>query len=249
MCVLLANAVVRVEPVRGATHYEFELSTSTDFAPRTASSGRARRCVCRRRRFRSRFRGSTGERASLYWHVRAVAGARFAGVTRALQHGLAGPAEWRQPNDAIGVAPSSRASRVIRWTPVDGATGYQVWFANSDDFNGLIVRPRRSRIRRRPARILRARPTVRNGDGACGTAGSTAGRRTPSGRVRTGRGAEIHTTKSDSAFEATSSRLETVSTRLDRQAAPDARLRSGLRLPANDDRSVHHVYVATERTA
>ena len=108
-------------PVRGATGYQFQLSTREDFladnslvwasdvASPAASVPLALPWI-------------TGEPASLFWRVRAV--------------GQGSPSQWSTPK-AFNMRWLQRPQQLpagpgfVRWSTVDGATGYQVWFQNA----------------------------------------------------------------------------------------------------------------------
>ena len=67
----------------------------------------------------------SGEPASLFWRVRALGPEGVLAVERArrVQHAL----------DATQPKPLKSGPGYIRWSTVDGATGYQVWFLNAND--------------------------------------------------------------------------------------------------------------------
>ena len=65
----------------------------------------------------------TGEPASLYWHVRAVSGKKVSpwSATKAFNM------RWADVPQQLEVTQPG----YIRWTPVDGATSYQVWWVRA----------------------------------------------------------------------------------------------------------------------
>ena len=110
-------------PVKGAQHYEFTLSTS----PLSAGSGLVwddSTLTSPAAAVRIALPWITGNPYSLYARVRAIS------VT-----GKVGP--WtrpygfnvRWPNVPV---PLASPPGLIRWTPVEGATSYQVWYVNTD---------------------------------------------------------------------------------------------------------------------
>jgi hypothetical protein len=110
-------------PVKGAQHYEFTLSTS----PLSAGSGLVwddSTLTSPAAAVRIALPWITGNPYSLYARVRAIA-----------VNGSVGP--WTQPygfNVRWPNVPVPLASPpgLIRWTPVEGATSYQVWYVNTD---------------------------------------------------------------------------------------------------------------------
>jgi hypothetical protein len=108
-------------PVRGATHYQFQLSTREDFmadnsivwssdvSTPAASVPLALPWI-------------TGDPASLFWRVRAT--------------GPLGLSQWSTPR-AFDMRwlerphPLPAGPGFVRWSTVDGATGYQVWFLDA----------------------------------------------------------------------------------------------------------------------
>ena len=131
------------QPVAGAT----ATSSSSPAPARSASGALAGRRKTtrdtRRRRSPSRFRGSPARRtpctrASV--HSRRTA-RRRRGASLRLQHALDEPADAARARTGL-----------IRWTPVDGATAYQVWYLDPDK----IVQD--ADERRRRARVLHVPP-------------------------------------------------------------------------------------------
>jgi hypothetical protein len=108
------------QPVRGATRYEFELSTSQHFTDNAIlwSAADLRSPVAS---IPIALPWITGNQYSLYAHVRAI--------TRK------GPSRWSDPygfNMRWGSVPTPLPSYpgLVRWTPVAGATQYNVWFTD-----------------------------------------------------------------------------------------------------------------------
>jgi hypothetical protein len=106
------------KPVRGAIRYEFELATKSKFTDGSliwANAAVKMPTVA----IPIRLPWMTGSPYALWGHVRAVT---RKGVTK-----------WSQPfgfNMRWGSIPQADASPagLVRWTPVEGATGYHVWF-------------------------------------------------------------------------------------------------------------------------
>jgi hypothetical protein len=107
-------------PVRGATQYEFELSTSNRFRAGNGVVWSSKTLTTPAAAVPISLPWITGP--SLYWHVRALAGSRVSPWSPT------GRFEMRWTD---GV-PQQRASEpgFVKWTPVAGATGYDVWFGN-----------------------------------------------------------------------------------------------------------------------
>ena len=119
-------------PVRGAVRYEFELSTSDRFAAANAVIWSTTKLTTPAVSIPIALPWITGSPASLYWHVRAV------GVNGAIS-GWSSPSRFnmRWPDarnrdsarDTLGVPiPAFAGPGAIAWTPVEGATGYEVWY-------------------------------------------------------------------------------------------------------------------------
>jgi hypothetical protein len=110
-------------PVKGAQHYEFTLSTS----PLSAGSGLVwddSTLTSPAAAVRIALPWITGNPYSLYARVRAIA-----------VNGKVGP--WTQPYGFSIRWPNvpvqlDAPDGLIRWSPVEGATSYQVWYVNSD---------------------------------------------------------------------------------------------------------------------
>jgi hypothetical protein len=115
-------------PIRGATRYEFELSTS----PATSGAGftSANGLVWSSRVLQTPATAIplalpwiTGEPASLYWHVRAIAGTKVSAWSETKAFNM----RWADVPKQLSVTQPG----YIRWSPVDGATGYQVWWVRA----------------------------------------------------------------------------------------------------------------------
>jgi hypothetical protein len=130
-------------PVRGTTRYEFELSTDETFRSQNAVIWSSTTLTTPAAAVPISLPWITGDGGSLYWHVRA--------------YGAGGVSRWSSParfdmrwsdirngdpgDDVLGV-PQQLAGEpgYVRWTPVEGATGYDVWYENlGADGNGVSV--------------------------------------------------------------------------------------------------------------
>ena len=105
------------KPVRGAVRYEFELATKSNFADSAMIWANTSRIPTAA--IPLRLPWMTGSPYALWAHVRAV--------TRT------GTTKWSEPfgfNMRWQNVPQADASPpgLVRWTPVEGATGYHVWF-------------------------------------------------------------------------------------------------------------------------
>jgi hypothetical protein len=113
-------------PVRGATQYEFELSTSKDFAAANGLiwSGKGLRVPAASVPISLPW--TTGRPASFHWRVRVTNG-RGSGWSRPASFTMG----WDGKSLDNGV-PEPRESEpgFVRWSKVNGASGYQVWFTN-----------------------------------------------------------------------------------------------------------------------
>ena len=79
----------------------------------------------------------TGDPASLYWRVRAVSGGSVSAWSDAQPFTMrwsSVPSEWRPESGSPADMPG-----YVRWHPVEGATGYQVWFVNADKVISTIT--------------------------------------------------------------------------------------------------------------
>jgi len=106
------------KPVRGAVRYEFELSTRSKFADNAQIWG-SKSLKMPTVAIPVRLPWMTGSPYALWAHVRAV--------TRK------GVSKWSAPygfNMRWSNTPQADASPagLVRWQPVEGATGYHVWF-------------------------------------------------------------------------------------------------------------------------
>jgi hypothetical protein len=116
-------------PVRGATHYQFQLSTRGDFLADNAIvwSGETSSPAVS---VPLALPWITGDPASLYWRVRAF--------------GPQGVSQWSKPNAFVmrwtqEPRPLAAGPGYVRWSTVDGATAYQVWFLNARGHKGPIA--------------------------------------------------------------------------------------------------------------
>jgi hypothetical protein len=113
-------------PVRGATRYQFQLSTSNNFLADNALVW-ASETSSPTSSVPMALPWITGEPASLFWRVRAF--------------GPDGLSEWSKPS-AFDMRwtqeprPLPAGPGYIRWTTVEGATGYQVWYVNAGGATG-----------------------------------------------------------------------------------------------------------------
>ncbi len=112
------------QPVMGANRYEFQLGTSRAWASNAIwlSKDTTAPAIS----LQVSLPWITGEPHSLYAHVRAIAA-----------DGAPGP--WSRPTGFSmtpkPVQPETTTPGLLRWEPVDGATGYEVWYLNNP--NGL----------------------------------------------------------------------------------------------------------------
>ncbi len=138
-------------PVRGAIRYEFELSTSKAFTE-ARSSGRTRRTNSWRRRRRPRpprqrrrsSETAAAKLAKLYANLRTptvsidlalpwITGSPYALYAHVRAITNKGPTSWSTPygfNMRWSSVPEDVATPhpgLVRWTPIEGATAYQVW--------------------------------------------------------------------------------------------------------------------------
>jgi hypothetical protein len=107
-------------PVRGATRYEFELSTSNRFRADNGVIWSSKTLTTPAAAVPISLPWITGP--SLYWHVRAL--------------GSRGVSKWSATGRfnmrwTVGVPqPIASGPGYVSWTPIEGATGYDVWFGN-----------------------------------------------------------------------------------------------------------------------
>jgi hypothetical protein len=121
-------------PVRGATRYEFELSTSKNFGADNAviwSSSSLRTPAVAGP---ISLPWITGDHTSLYWHVRAFgADGAFSSWSQPQSFNMRWSDVSNKDNadDDVGVPQKlPSAPGYVRWNAVPGATAYDVWFLN-----------------------------------------------------------------------------------------------------------------------
>lgn len=118
-------------PVRGATRYEFQLSTSNQFRADNGLIWSGTTKATPATTIPLSLPWITGDPASLYWRVRAVSGGSVSQWSNAQGFSMRWPSvptEWRPDSGSPADVPG-----YVRWHPVDGATGYQVWFEDAND--------------------------------------------------------------------------------------------------------------------
>src|SRR3954471_5607464 len=129
-------------PVPRATRYEFELSTSKNFGADNAVIWSSHSVKTPAVAVPISLPWITGDHASLYWHVRAF-GADGAFSQWSQPRGF--NMRWADVNnkdhagDDIGVPqrlPSGPG--YLRWTPIPGATGYDVWLGNLGGMGKIV---------------------------------------------------------------------------------------------------------------
>ena len=118
------------QPVRGATRYEFQLSTSDQFRAGNGLVWSSRTLTTPATTIPLSLPWITGDPASLYWHVRAVGGGSVSpwSDAKAVHDALVERAGGVAADEWI----AGRLPGYVRWKPVEGATGYQVWFVNAN---------------------------------------------------------------------------------------------------------------------
>jgi hypothetical protein len=117
--------------VRGATHYEFELSTSDNFRAENGMIWRSKTLTTPATAIPLSLPWITGEPASLYWHVRALGpGGAVSGWSSPRPFDM----RWGNVPRPLPGGPG-----YVRWSTVDGATGYQVWFVRPNKVIGTIT--------------------------------------------------------------------------------------------------------------
>jgi len=128
--------------VRGATRYEFELSTSKDFGADNSIVWSSRTLTSPAASVPISLPWITGDHTSLYWRVRAFGGSDFSAWSqpRSFNMRWADVSNKDNAGDDVGV-PQRLASEpgYVRWTPIQGATGYDVWFTNLGSDRGVGV--------------------------------------------------------------------------------------------------------------
>ena len=107
-------------PYEGATGYDFQLATSTKFDDRTLAWSTSQPVRIPAVSLPLALPWMTGDPHALYVRVRARVGTRLTPWSAAFGFDTGGEAPERLP-DMPGL---------VRWTPVDGATSYEVWFDN-----------------------------------------------------------------------------------------------------------------------
>jgi hypothetical protein len=118
------------QPVRGATRYEFQLSTSDQFRAANGLVWSSRTLTTPATTIPLSLPWITGDPASLYWRVRAVSGGSVSSWSDAKPFTMRWsslPEEWRPTSGSLEDTPG-----YVRWSTVNGATGYQVWFVNAN---------------------------------------------------------------------------------------------------------------------
>jgi hypothetical protein len=114
-------------PVRGATRYELQLATSRSFADSTAIYDNAR-LAAPVASVPVQVPWLTGQPYALWAHVRVWVGGRVSAWSAPFGFDTA----WRQVPQQLA-APAG----LVRWTPVEGATAYEVWFLNAPGTGGV----------------------------------------------------------------------------------------------------------------
>jgi hypothetical protein len=109
-------------PVRGATRYELELATSNYFDADNSVVWSSNSLTTPAASVPISLPWITGDPASLFWRVRAS--------------GPLGVSQWSNPSAFVMrwtqmPHPLPAGPGYVRWSTVDGATGYQVWFVNA----------------------------------------------------------------------------------------------------------------------
>jgi hypothetical protein len=123
-------------PVRGATRYQFQLSTSSQFGAANALVWSGTTKATPATTIPLSLPWITGDPASLYWRVRAVSGGSVSQWSDAQPFSMRWsslPTEW-SPDSGSPADPG-----YVRWHPVDGATSYQVWFLNADNTTLKVI--------------------------------------------------------------------------------------------------------------
>ena len=118
-------------PVRGATRYQFQLSTSNQFRADNGLIWSGTTKATPATTVPLSLPWITGDPASLYWRVRAVSGGSVSQWSSAQPFTMQWsslPTEWRPDSGSPADMPG-----YVRWHPVDGATGYQVWFMDTNE--------------------------------------------------------------------------------------------------------------------
>ena len=131
------------DPVRGATRYQFELSTSKNFGADNSVIWSSSSLKTPAVAIPISLPWMTGDHSSLYWHVRAFgADGSFSPWSQPQSFNMRWAAVSNRDNadDDIGVPQKlPSAPGYLRWTPIQGATGYDVWFTNLGSDGGVRV--------------------------------------------------------------------------------------------------------------
>jgi hypothetical protein len=117
-------------PVRRATHYEFQLSTSKNFGADNGIIWSSGPLTTPAAAPPIALPWITGSQTSLYWHVRALGD----GVVSAWSGPRGFNMRWVDVPRQLPSQPG-----YVRWKPVAGATGYDVWFTNLGSDHGIGV--------------------------------------------------------------------------------------------------------------
>ncbi len=114
-------------PVQGATRYELQLATSRTFADSTTIYDDAK-LAAPVASVPIQVPWMTGQPYALWAHVRVWIGGRVSTWSAPFGFDTA----WQQVPQQLG-APDG----LVRWTPVEGATAYEVWFLNAPGTGGV----------------------------------------------------------------------------------------------------------------
>src|SRR5436190_16495715 len=115
-------------PVHGATHYEFQLSTSKNFGADNGILWSSGPLTTPAAAVPISLPWITGDHTSLYWHVRAIGGGAVSAWSKPRGFSM----RWVDVPRQLAGGPG-----YVRWTPVAGATGYDVWFTNLGSDSGV----------------------------------------------------------------------------------------------------------------
>lgn len=217
-------------PVRGAERYHFELSRSPRFGDGSVIwSSRTLRAPAATVPLSLPWL-PTGEEYSLYWRVRAAGSGRASAWSA--------PGGFRMQWDDVSRMVPEVGHGYIRWTPVRGATGYEVWFVNLHKVISTTTTvadlrdyfhdgaPAEVRWRVRAARLSQASAKT--------------------GLPAASYGPWSETNTSPVGLNA-SAALATVSEGVGpKQARPEHRLMPAFLFGAKDPTALHHVYLATD---
>jgi hypothetical protein len=114
-------------PVQGATRYELQVATSRTFADSTSIYDDAR-LAAPVASVPVQVPWMTGQPYALWAHVRVWVGGRVSSWSAPFGFDTA----WQQVPSQLA-APTG----LVRWTPVEGATAYEVWFLNAPGTGGV----------------------------------------------------------------------------------------------------------------